>query len=54
MMDKIQGSADADRCNDILAIVSVVYRPITLLELKTLSKSLETFTQNIIETIFNT
>ncbi|PNP54991.1 hypothetical protein THARTR1_04680 [Trichoderma harzianum] len=44
MMDRIQNSSDAGRCKEILAIVSAVYRPITLQELKTLSQSFGTFT----------
>lgn len=44
MMERIQNSSDAGRCKEILAIVSAVYRPITLQELKTLSQSFETFT----------
>jgi hypothetical protein len=51
MMDRIQNSPDADRCKEILAIVSAVYRPITLQELKVLSKSLETFTLKDLKTI---
>ena len=33
MMDQIRRSEDAEICKSILAIVSVVYRPITLVEL---------------------
>ncbi|KAL7928858.1 hypothetical protein V8C35DRAFT_220486 [Trichoderma chlorosporum] len=43
MMDKIEDSADAKYCKEILAIISTVYRPIRLQELKVLSKSLEKF-----------
>ncbi|UNI15346.1 hypothetical protein JDV02_001886 [Purpureocillium takamizusanense] len=41
MMEQISGSNDANICKDILAITSVVYRPITLDELKVLVESLE-------------
>ncbi|KAI6772979.1 hypothetical protein HG530_003937 [Fusarium avenaceum] len=36
MMEKISSSEDAEICREILALVSVVYRPVTLAELKTL------------------
>ena len=35
MMDQIGNSEDADLCNRILAVVSAVYRPLTLSELET-------------------
>ncbi|KAI8668591.1 Vegetative incompatibility protein HET-E-1 [Fusarium keratoplasticum] len=41
MMEQISDSNDANICKEILAIASVVYRPITLEELKVLVKSLE-------------
>ncbi|KAM5357116.1 hypothetical protein ACJZ2D_016601 [Fusarium nematophilum] len=41
MMEQISDSSDAEICKKILAIASVVYRPITLEELKVLVESLE-------------
>ncbi|KAM6506442.1 hypothetical protein FSOLCH5_013423 [Fusarium solani] len=41
MMEQISDSNDANICKEILAIASVVYRPITLDELKVLVESLE-------------
>uniref|UniRef100_A0A0B7KT49 NACHT domain-containing protein n=1 Tax=Bionectria ochroleuca TaxID=29856 RepID=A0A0B7KT49_BIOOC len=41
MMEHIDESEDADRCKEALAIVLVVYRPITLEELKVLIESPE-------------
>ncbi|WAO93526.1 Hypothetical protein NCS54_01107600 [Fusarium falciforme] len=41
MMEQISDSSDAEICKEILAIASVVYRPITLEELKVLVESLE-------------
>ncbi|OBS17519.1 hypothetical protein FPOA_12011 [Fusarium poae] len=41
MMEQISNSDDADICKEILATASVVYRPITLEELKVLAPSLE-------------
>ncbi|KAJ4131382.1 hypothetical protein NW754_007758 [Fusarium falciforme] len=41
MMEQISGSSDAESCKEILAIASVVYRPITLEELKVFIESLE-------------
>lgn len=41
MMKQISNSDDADICKEILAIASVVYRPVTLEELKVLAESLE-------------
>jgi hypothetical protein len=41
MMDQIRDSEDAALCKDILAVVSVVYRPITLDELAALVDSLD-------------
>ncbi|RSL40077.1 hypothetical protein CEP54_016197 [Fusarium duplospermum] len=41
MMEQISGSSDAECCKEILAIASVVYRPITLEELKVFIESLE-------------
>lgn len=43
MLMYIDESEDADLCKEILAIVSIVYRPITLEELKGLLQSLEDF-----------
>lgn len=39
MMENIRNSLDADICRQILAIISIVYRPITLLELDQLLDS---------------
>ncbi|KAM6513563.1 hypothetical protein FALCPG4_015956 [Fusarium falciforme] len=47
MMEEIRGSDVADLCKQILAVVSVVYRPITLKELKGLVKSLEDFDDDL-------
>ncbi len=44
MMAEISESEDADICKQILAVISVVYRPISLLELQALTPSLEGFT----------
>jgi archaellum biogenesis ATPase FlaH len=41
MIEQISNSADAEICKEILAIASVVYRPITLEELKVFVQSLE-------------
>ncbi|GKU14611.1 unnamed protein product [Fusarium langsethiae] len=41
MLEQISDSNDANICKEILAIASVVYRPITLEELKVLVESLE-------------
>ncbi|KAK5994621.1 Vegetative incompatibility protein HET-E-1 [Cladobotryum mycophilum] len=43
MIKEIGKSADADVCKQILAIVSIVYRPITLMELRYLVGSLEMY-----------
>ncbi|KAH7112659.1 hypothetical protein EDB81DRAFT_922603, partial [Dactylonectria macrodidyma] len=51
MMKHIFNSNDADLCKEILAIASVIYRPITLEELKVLVKSLEDFDQDDLEEI---
>ncbi|SCO78478.1 related to vegetatible incompatibility protein HET-E-1 [Fusarium oxysporum] len=51
MMKHIVNSNDADLCKEILAIASVIYRPITLKELKVLVKSLEDFDQDDLEEI---
>jgi hypothetical protein len=51
MMKHICDSVDADLCKQILAISSVVYRPITLQELKALVASLENFDHNDLEEI---
>ncbi|PNP52713.1 hypothetical protein FNYG_15804 [Fusarium nygamai] len=51
MMKHIVNSNDADLCKEILAIASVIYRPITLEELKVLVKSLEDFDQDDLEEI---
>ncbi|KAH6975630.1 NACHT domain-containing protein [Ilyonectria destructans] len=50
MMKYIFDSNDADLCKEILAIASVIYRPITLEELKAL-ESLEDFDQDDLEEI---
>ncbi|KAK4656413.1 NACHT and WD40-domain containing NOD-like receptor 1 [Podospora pseudocomata] len=41
MIEHIRDSEDADLCKEVLAIASVVYRPVTLDELKVLAESLE-------------
>ncbi|KAL7763948.1 hypothetical protein ACKLNR_005093 [Fusarium oxysporum f. sp. zingiberi] len=46
MVEHISDSKDADRCKEILALASVVYRPITLDELKALAQSLEDLDQD--------
>lgn len=46
MMKHINNSVDADDCKQILAISSVVYRPISLHELRILARSLEDFDQD--------
>ncbi|KAH8645549.1 hypothetical protein BGZ61DRAFT_542707 [Ilyonectria robusta] len=51
MMEKISTSNDANLCKEILAIASVVYRPITLEELKVLVESLEDLDQDDLEEI---
>ncbi|KAM6504772.1 hypothetical protein FSOLCH5_015266 [Fusarium solani] len=51
MMKHIFNSNDADLCKEILGIASVIYRPITLEELKVLVKSLEDFDQDDLEDI---
>ncbi|RKK68447.1 Vegetative incompatibility protein HET-E-1 [Fusarium oxysporum] len=51
MVEHISDSKDADRCKEILALASVVYRPITLDELKALAQSLEDLDQDELEEI---
>jgi hypothetical protein len=51
MVEHISDSKDADRCKEILALASVVYRPITLDELKVLAESLEDLDQDELEEI---
>ncbi|WKT54165.1 hypothetical protein QSH57_004749 [Fusarium oxysporum f. sp. vasinfectum] len=51
MVEHISDSKDADRCKEILALASVVYRPITLDELKALAQSLEDLDQDDLEEI---
>ncbi|KAH7207383.1 hypothetical protein DER44DRAFT_373147 [Fusarium oxysporum] len=51
MVEHISDSKDADRCKEILALASVVYRPITLDELKALAQSLEVLDQDELEEI---
>ncbi|KAL6887038.1 hypothetical protein GGI43DRAFT_265277 [Trichoderma evansii] len=46
MMALVSGSADAAHCKEILAITSIVYRPVGLEELKVLARSLEDFSQD--------
>ncbi|EGU74133.1 hypothetical protein FOXB_15357, partial [Fusarium oxysporum f. sp. conglutinans Fo5176] len=51
MIGHIGDSKDAGLCKEVLAITSVVYRPITLDELKVLIESLEDFDQDDLEEI---
>ncbi|KAF3402610.1 hypothetical protein DPV78_003938 [Talaromyces pinophilus] len=51
MLMYISDSDDADLCKEILAIVSIVYRPITLEELKSLVQSLEEFDSDDLEKV---
>ncbi|KAH6977632.1 hypothetical protein EDB80DRAFT_264764 [Ilyonectria destructans] len=51
MMEKICHSIDASLCKGVLAIASVVYRPITLDELKALVELLEDFDRGDLEEI---
>ncbi|RFN45007.1 nwd1 protein [Fusarium flagelliforme] len=51
MMEHIGDSKDAGLCKEVLAIASVVYRPITLDELKVLIESLEDLDQDDLEEI---
>ncbi|EXM12366.1 hypothetical protein FOTG_19133 [Fusarium oxysporum f. sp. vasinfectum 25433] len=51
MIGHIGDSKDADLCKQVLAIASVVYRPITLDELKVLIESLEDLDQDDLEEI---
>ncbi|KAI8710415.1 NACHT domain-containing protein [Fusarium sp. LHS14.1] len=53
MMEHISDSKDADHCEEILAIASVVYRPITLDELRVLTESLEALEQDELEEIIS-
>ncbi|KAG8670733.1 hypothetical protein FPOAC1_003968 [Fusarium poae] len=53
MVEHISDSKDADRCREILALASVVYRPITLDELKALAQSLEDLDQDELEEIIS-
>ncbi|KAL3584407.1 hypothetical protein FPOAC2_14187 [Fusarium poae] len=53
MVEHISDSKDADRCKEILALASVVYRPITLDELKALAQSLEDLDQDELEEIID-
>ncbi|OHW95965.1 vegetative incompatibility protein het-e-1 [Colletotrichum incanum] len=43
MMDHVFRSNDADLCRQVLSLVSVVYRPLSLTELASLAESLEDF-----------
>lgn len=43
MMEYIRGSPDAHLCRQILAVTSVVHRPVTLAELRCLVESLDSF-----------
>jgi WD40 repeat protein len=51
MMGHISGSRDASRCKEVLAVVSMVYRPITLDELKVLAKLLGSISKDYLEGI---
>ncbi|KAI8710679.1 NACHT domain-containing protein [Fusarium sp. LHS14.1] len=51
MMEHISDSKDAGYCKEILAIASVVYRPITLDELKALAEPLEELDQDELKEI---
>ncbi|KAI7972052.1 hypothetical protein EIK77_003145 [Talaromyces pinophilus] len=51
MLMYISESDDADLCKEILAIVSIVYRPIALEELKSLVQSLEEFDSDDLEEV---
>lgn len=51
MMGKICDSIDANLCKEVLAIASVVYRPITLDELNVLVEPLEDFDRSDLEQI---
>ncbi|KUL83182.1 hypothetical protein ZTR_10107 [Talaromyces verruculosus] len=51
MLMYISDSNDADLCKEILAIVSIVYRPISLEELKSLVQSLEEFDSDNLEEV---
>ncbi|KAL6352385.1 hypothetical protein LRP88_14152 [Fusarium phalaenopsidis] len=51
MIGHIGDSKDAGLCKEVLAIASVVYRPVTLDELKVLVESLEDFDQDDLEEI---
>ncbi|KAH6977605.1 NACHT domain-containing protein [Ilyonectria destructans] len=51
MMEQISTSNDAKLCKEILAIASVIYRPITLEELKVLVESLDDLDQDDLEEI---
>ncbi|UKZ80133.1 hypothetical protein TrVFT333_007898 [Trichoderma virens FT-333] len=53
MMEQMSNSDDADICKEILAIASVVYRPITRKELKVLIESLEGDDYNDLPEIIN-
>ncbi|KAL3584819.1 hypothetical protein FPOAC2_14600 [Fusarium poae] len=53
MVEHMSDSKDADRCKEILALASVVYRPITLDELKALAQSLEDLDQDELEEIID-
>ena len=51
MKDQIYDSRDADLCKEILALSCVVYRPVTLQQLRVLSQSLEDFDDDELEDI---
>ncbi len=51
MIKQILDSYDANHCKEILAIASVVYRPITLVELRVLAKLVKHFSQNNLEKV---
>lgn len=51
MLTSIYDLEDADICKEILAMVSIVYRPITLEELKTFVQSLEDFHSGDLEEV---
>lgn len=46
-MQQIRSSDDANVCKRILALIAIVYRPVTLMELTSLVKVLEDMADNL-------
>ncbi|GKT50172.1 vegetative incompatibility protein HET-E-1 [Colletotrichum spaethianum] len=47
MMDRVFSSDDADLCRQVLSLVSIAYRPLSLTELASLAESLEEYADDV-------